>query len=703
LAEKSTVKWQSDVNTVTAWQTVTVCHAGKRSSKETRALKPTNTRSPLAPLTRLGVRSTANDMIPRPLFLTKMMNGSHNVVEPEETEEPPRPAPSWWFLIVKDKLYMKEDKLLQLLSANEVVGFDVETNGLDWKTQQVVGYSAAIGDTSVYVPVRHAGGGNVNKVDEFEKAIAKTISTRTKPLVGHNIKFDSHFCVNHGIELGTKILDTMIAASLIDENQMSYALSAVASRYPDIVQKQEKELYRHIADQFGCQPTRASMAHFHRLDGLDPMAHSYAEHDTMATYAVWAKQAPELYGQNLDLIYDIENRLSHVLRKMERRGFLVDPRELASVREEIEKYRIEIYSRIPLGDDLEPLNIRSNQDLQAYFRMHEITNWEFTQPTETHPEGQPSFTKDFLKQTDEGKLLLQARAFDQFRNTFLTPLEDYIYEGKIYTNFNQTQGEYGYGTKTGRLSCTRPNMQQVSKRDKMLGQLFRRIFTPRVGYTFVEFDYSQAEPRLFSHYSDEPVLIKGYNSDPPIDMHDIAAKYLGVDRNVAKNLNLGLQYTMGVAKLAKQLNVSEDTAKQMYYRWKDTFPNVSKFTKQAATVAETRGYVKTILGRRARFPDPRWAYRAANRVVQGGAADILKYKLVELDDWLVRENLEDNVRMLLNIHDAILWEIRDDLLETMIPKIKTIMENVQSPPFNLKVPFVAEYKTGKDWAQCTYG
>ena len=129
---------------------------------------------------------------------------------------------------------------------------------------------------------------------------------------------------------------------------------------------------------------------------------------------------------------------------------------------------------------------------------------------------------------------------------------------------------------------------------------------------------------------------------------------------------------------------------------------MSKFTKQASTVAESRGYVKTILNRRARFPDPRWAYRAANRIVQGGAADILKYKLVQLDDWLTAEKLEDSISMLLNIHDAVLFEIRDDILDDSIEKIRGIMENVQSPPFNLAVPFVANYKKGKTWAEATY-
>jgi len=495
----------------------------------------------------------------------------------------------------------------------------------------------------------------------------------------------------------------MIAAALLDENARSYSLESTAAKFPDIPQKRGAELYEYMKNALPIAMTKRDyMGYFFKLRGDDPMAHEYAGGDTLTTWHVKDKQTKGIYTENLEFVYDIENRLLHVLRKMERRGVMIDMKELKRVKAEVEELQVQAYQNIPLKDDLTPINIRSNKDLQEYFEMHNLTDWEFTAPTERHPNGQPSFTKGFLEQSDAGKLLLQAKAVDHFKNSFVDPIDEFIYNGVIYTNFNQTQGEYGTGTKTGRLSCTSPNMQQVPKRDKQLGRIFRKLFVARPGFTFVELDYSQAEPRLFSHYSDEKILLDGYNTSPAIDMHDIAAKYMNITRSKAKNLNLGLQYTMGIAKLAKQLHISEDEARSMYYRWKQTFPNVSKFTKLASQVAEQRGYVKTILGRRARFPDPRWSYRAANRIVQGGSADILKYAMVKLDDWIVLTNQEDNIRMLLNIHDAILFEIRDEILEKSIVDIKRIMEDVQRPPFNLKVPFVADYKTGKTWAEATY-
>lgn len=595
------------------------------------------------------------------------------------------------------------EQVFNMLKSKEDIAYDVETDGLKWQKTVVVGYSFSDGKTAHYVPVRHEPGGNIEGVEAFERGLQQAIQSREANLITHNGKFDSHQSLNHNIEIGNKIKDTMIAAALLDENARSYSLENTAAKFPDIPQKRGAELYEYMKNALPIAMTKRDyMGYFFKLRGDDPMAHEYAGGDTLTTWHVKDKQTKGIYTENLEFVYDIENRLLHVLRKMERRGVMIDMKELKRVKAEVEELQVQAYQNIPLKDDLTPINIRSNKDLQEYFEMHNLTDWEFTAPTERHPNGQPSFTKGFLEQSDAGKLLLQAKAVDHFKNSFVDPIDEFIYNGVIYTNFNQTQGEYGTGTKTGRLSCTSPNMQQVPKRDKQLGRIFRKLFVARPGFTFVELDYSQAEPRLFSHYSDEKILLDGYNTSPAIDMHDIAAKYMNITRSKAKNLNLGLQYTMGIAKLAKQLHISEDEARSMYYRWKQTFPNVSKFTKLASQVAEQRGYVKTILGRRARFPDPRWSYRAANRIVQGGSADILKYAMVKLDDWIVLTNQEDNIRMLLNIHDAILFEIRDEILEKSIVDIKRIMEDVQRPPFNLKVPFVADYKTGKTWAEATY-
>lgn len=591
-------------------------------------------------------------------------------------------------------------KFFNILKNTKEPAYDIESNGLRWQNCYVCGYSISDGAEAVYIPVRHEGGGNIQQIEEFELALNKAIQEHTGKIIGHNIKFDMHFSQNHGVNLGNKVVDTMTMECLLDENRRSFALGNVCKSY-DIAPKLGKTLYEHIGARFGVKPDASSMGHFYRLAGNDPLAVEYAAGDTLTTKQLWEAQKKELYRQELDVVYNMENELSYVLQKMERRGIAVDPTEAIKVKAQIEDMYIEAFTKIPLGEDFTPINIRSGKDLREYFETCDITDWPMTAPTDRHPDGQPSFNSKYLATHEEGLNILNARKLGHLKSSFLDVLDDHIHHGRIHTTFNQARGET-HGTKGGRLSSSNPNKQQVPKRDKVLGQIYRRMFTARPSHFLIEFDYSQAEPRLYTHYSDEPSLLQGYNSTPFVDMHSIAAQYMNVGRDTAKSLNLGIMYTMGAAKLAAQLGIPYEQALSILKRWHRTFPKVSEFTKRASTVAEQRGYVRTILGRRRRFPDPRWAYRAANAIVQGGSADIMKWKLVEIDRYLVKNNLEEVCNMLLTIHDSIVFEIHNDY-KHLIETLKDIMERVQVKPFDLKVPFIAEWKAGDNWASATYG
>lgn len=596
-------------------------------------------------------------------------------------------------------------KFLYMLSTDIDLAFDIESNGLNWKKCFVCGYSISDGRDAVYVPVRHEPGGNINNTDEFEKTINNTIKKRTKKLIMHNGKFDMHFCQNHGISLGKNLSDTMIRGALLDENKFSYSLKNLCKGYK-IAQKDDINDY--IAEKFNV-PKKNAMGHFWRLHGQDEKAVHYAAQDTLATYQLWEAQARDLYAQQMDVILSIEEELIYVLQKMERQGVKIDQAEADSLKEEIEALQVEAYQNIPLTEDLEIVNVKSNKDLQKYFEFLGIEDWPVTE------KGNPSFTKNYLKGFEEGEQIMHARKLDHFMNSFIDPLAEHIHNGRVYTNFNQTAGEFG-GTRTGRLSSYGPNMQQIPKRDKMIGPKYRKIFIPDEEFLLIEFDYSQMEPRLFTHYSNEPILLDGYNQTPFIDMHDIACQYMGLyeqygtddsgrdsARSFAKNLNLGMMYAMGALKLAIALGCTEDEAKSIRNRWYRTFVKVREFTKAAAERAEQRNYVKTILGRRCHITDPRFSYKAANRIVQGGCSDILKWKLVQINRWIEKNDLDDVCKMLLTIHDSILFEIHKSRLD-LIPVIKELLERIQCAPFNLKVPFVAEYKcVGSNWGIATYG
>lgn len=594
-------------------------------------------------------------------------------------------------------------KLINMLSSDASIAFDTETNGLNRNTCYVCGYGVSDGNDVAYVPVRHAGGGvsngNIEDPESFEKIIAAIIRDRAKPLILQNSKFDMHLSENHGIQI-RNVEDTMSTGAILNENRFSFSLDNLCKEF-DIPQKKGKELYAYISDQFGCKPDRSSMAYFHLLRGDDRMAYGYACGDNISTWHLNNKQRAQLDIQELQSVADLENKLTPVLYKMERRGIKIDLEEMERVKTKVNELHLEAYSQVPIDDDLTPVNVKSQKDLQKYFEWCGITDWPLNAPTDRFPDGSPSFNKNFLGTSQQGLIILEARKYDHLKSSFIDPLPNHIFNGRIYTNFNQTAGEFG-GTKTGRLSSSNPNMQQIPKRDEFTGRIFRKMFVPDDDFVFVEFDYSQAEPRLFTHYSKEPSLVKGYSTEPNIDMHSIAAEYMGISRKVAKNLNLGILYGMWAKALAGHLNISLDEAYKIHKLWHSTFPEVSKFTDKAAKRAEQRGYVKTILGRRARFPDPRWSYRAANRIVQGGSADILKYKMIELDDWLTSEGLHDVCQMLLNIHDAILFQIHKNHLH-LIKDIERIMCDLVGPPFNLAVPFRVDYHQGSNWSEASYG
>lgn len=596
------------------------------------------------------------------------------------------------------------DKFFRILKETKEPGYDVETTGLDWKRCHTIGYSVSDGKEAVYIPTRHTGGGNIDDPTKFECELAKEINNHQGKIIGHNIKFDAHFSENDNIKLGNKVADTMVHEALINENRRSYSLENVAKNY-DITPKLGKRLYEHISQQCDVKPTRDSMGHFHRLSGNDPLAVEYAAGDTITTKQLYECQKKIIYQEEMDLVVDIENQLSYILQKMERRGVNINPLEVEKVKSEVDDLYWEAYSKIPMSENEDgtiiPINVRSGSDLKEYFELCEITDWPMTAPTDRFPDGQPSFKKDFLAGTQQGLNILNVRKLAHLKSSFLDKLDTHIFKDKIHTTFNQTRGET-HGTRSGRLSCSYPNLQQVPKRDKQLGKIYRRIFVPNDNYILVEFDYSQAEPRLYTQYSGEPALVNGYNSTPYIDMYDVIGAHIHRDRDRCKTIGLGIMYTMGALKLSISLGISYDEALKILKQISKVFPKMRDFTQKAAKVAEDRGYVKTILGRRSHFDDARFSYRAANRIVQGGSADILKYKMVQIDKYLVDNNLEEVCQMLLTIHDSLVFQIHKDYIY-LIDIIKDMMERVQVPPFNLKIPFVADVKFGDNWSEASYG
>ena len=205
-------------------------------------------------------------------------------------------------------------KFFNIMASEKDFAYDVETTGLSWQKDRIVGYSVSDGVEGLYIPVRHTGGGNINDPQQFERQVALAIKKHPKKIIGHNLKFDAHFSENEGIELQQhQIEDTMTRAALINENKRSYSLEACCKDHPEIPQKIGQQLYEHIAQAAGCSPTRDSMGYFHILPGDDLLANEYAAGDTLSAFCLRDKQKIEIYGQNLDVVENMEQEITFVL------------------------------------------------------------------------------------------------------------------------------------------------------------------------------------------------------------------------------------------------------------------------------------------------------------------------------------------------------------------------------------------------------
>jgi DNA polymerase-1 len=332
-----------------------------------------------------------------------------------------------------------------------------------------------------------------------------------------------------------------------------------------------------------------------------------------------------------------------------------------------------------------------------YFTDAGHTDWPTTEL------GNPSFTEKWLNKTPEGQKIVSARKVRTIIDQFIQPMVDsHVFKGRVHTSFNQLRGD-GYGVISGRFSSSFPNLQQVPKHNHELSALYRSIFAADPGYLFYEADYSQCEPRLFAHYSKAPALVEGYNSTPPVDMHDVVAKMMNADREtVAKRMNMGLLTGMWPKTLAEHMGWDIGTAKRMWNEWFGIFPEIRTFQDKATHIMGTRGFVRTILGRRCRLDNPRFAYQATSRIIQGSNADILKWKMREA--LLLAEQMGDHLHMLLTVHDSLEWQATDDARGRECSReIVEACSDVQCEPFNLRVPFKMDVKRGVTWSEATFG
>jgi len=599
------------------------------------------------------------------------------------------------------------------LSGYPEIAIDLETrdegitNGLGagWATNngEVIGFAVAVDGWQGYYPFKHWGGGNMiaEQVLKYLKSICALPNTK----IFHNAQYDLGWLQAMGMEVNGKIVDTMIAAAVIDENRRSYSLNNLAFEYLGEI-KAETDLIEAAKDH-----------------GIDPKAEMwklpaehvgfYAEQDARLTYLLWQRFKHEINKQSLTTIWELESELLPILIKMRQRGVRVDVEKASQLTVDFASQEKVILQKIKKL-------VNKDIDIWAARQIGEAFDKLKISYPRTEKTGEPSFTQNWLHNSkyEISQLIVQAREINKFHNTFLASILKYENKGRVHAEINQLRSDNG-GTVSGRLSMSNPNLQQLPARNKEFGPKIRSLFLPEEDHKWGSFDYSQQEPRMVVHYAasigegyeGSQELVRAY-SNASADFHQTIAELVGIERSQAKTIGLGLMYGMGKNKLANSLGLSKEEAEILISKYNRKVPFVKLLSDRCMKKANDEGVIRTKKGRKCRFDmwetkdfglhsaetfenavakygkdgiKRAFTYKALNRLIQGSAADQTKQAIVSC--------YEAGYLPILQIHDELCFNIKDgDEL-----KIKHIMENCME----FKVPSVVDISIGDDFGQAS--
>jgi len=606
------------------------------------------------------------------------------------------------------------------------LAYDTETSGLDWRYNHIVGYVVTFGPSpadSYYVPFRHVGSANVGgqsgpqtptgwngKLARGEKELLTAMFVPGRKMVGHNLAFDLKFSYRTAGQLAfaPQYEDSMINEPLIDEFAGKFSLEACALRH-GVQAKKGSEMIAYLRAKFPeIKSDREAMGHYWRLAGDDKMGVDYATGDGTTTWQLIEAQMKEIEKQELGRVHNIESRLIRVLARMTCTGIRVDTGYFQNVLHDLEN-RIGVMLEAFSGSGNAEPSPQAPSDVKWFMEKHGVTDWPMTPKT-----NKPSFPESWLEKSEPGRKIIEMRRLVHMRNSFIRPLlDEHIWNGRVHANFNQLRNDE-YGTITGRLSCDSPNLQQAHKRDKERGRMIRGGFLPDEGMLFGEVDYSQCEPRLLAYYSRCKVLRQGYLATPSVDAHTSVAVAMYKDwdsydaqekkakRENAKRVNQTLVTGGGKGVIVSRYNVDSREVDKIWNDYFGAMPEIRVLQKQAALKMQQRGYVKSLLGRRARLKDRDRSYIAVNRLLQCGNADILKLKMVEIDDYLEHEG-RPPVNLLNNIHDAFDFQFDPDYRKVYRECLDIMTRFGPSDAIPLDIPMEIDAGEGVNWADATFG
>ncbi len=601
--------------------------------------------------------------------------------------------------------WVKPTEFPDLRHADEIT-IDLETYDPDLKKLgtgsivgrgKVVGIAIATDGYSGYFPFDHEGGGNLDK--KLVMKWFKDICESTADKIFHNAMYDVCWIRSMGFKINGRIFDTMIAASLVNENRYRYDLNSLGWDYVG-QGKNETEL-NNAAQEWGLDPK----ADMWKLPAL--YVGNYAERDAELTYALWRVMQKELSNQDLGSIFNLETDLFPCLVDMRFKGVRVDTESAHRLKQQLSKEEKTLLSEITKETGVE-CQIWAARSIAKVFDKLKLP-YDRTEKTQA-----PSFTKNFLSNHEHPlvKKIAKAREINKAHTTFIDTIIKYEHKGRIHADINQIRSDQG-GTVTGRFSYSNPNLQQIPARNKDLGPLIRSLFIPESGCEWGCFDYSQQEPRLVVHYAslDQDTSVFGVKEaydDGDADFHTIVAKMADIPRTAAKTINLGLFYGMGKAKLQAELGVSKNKADELFNIYHSKVPFVKSLMNSVSNRAQQRGQIRTLLGRLCRFHlwEPNsfgmhkalpfeqavqehgpgikraYTYKALNKLIQGSAADMTKKSMLDL--------YKEGIVAHIQIHDELDISVES---KEQAKKIVEIMENA----VKLEIPNKVDYEFGKNW------
>jgi len=533
----------------------------------------------------------------------------------------------------------------------------------------------------------------------FELELNKVISCRPDlHFFGHNFVFDLLFAHKHGINIIGSVEDTAVTQAIINEFQGSYSLEKCCY-VMGVQEKKGEDLYRHMSTLFGGEALRKiQMPNFWRLEGDDKYGTDYAEGDGTSNWQLREAQIARINDNDLANVYELEKKVTRVLFRMQRKGVKIDEYRLDEVEAQVKKKSDEAKSKLP--PDFNP---RSPIQMKKYLISHGITEFPKTLDKDGNPTNRDSFNKKWLATIAPGKVIIEARECDHLINSFIRPLKDkHIYNGFVSPSYFQLVGDE-FGTITGRLSCSDPNLQQIPKRNYDLGSLFRSVFVPDPKHLWYSADYSQCEPRLLAHYAQCKALIDGYLNDPPVDAHTSVANAAGIDRESGKRLNQTLITGGGQGKVFDELMAVGKTYSECMMIWNAYFsamPEIKPLQKRAAHVMRSRGYIISLLGRKSRLEQAGKEYKAVNRLLQCGNADVIKKAMVDIDNYLESEG--DRVRIINNVHDSLDISAHPDDRKILDEALRLMSDFGPGRSVELTVPLAVECGQGVNWSEATY-